>query len=168
MSSLEELRQSYKPETVRVLFVGESHPAGGTFFYKADSKLFRYTLEAFSEVYGHSCPEGAAFLSFFQQLGCYLDDLYLEPVNHLSREERRRCREAGVPSLRQRVEEIQPQAVVVVMCAIMPYVERALRAMTVPLYSLPFPVRGHQRRYIEELITVLRELQEKGVLPERP
>jgi hypothetical protein len=38
-SSLESLRQSYRPQQVRVLFVGESPPAGGTFFYRANSNL---------------------------------------------------------------------------------------------------------------------------------
>nr|MBC8193829.1 hypothetical protein [FCB group bacterium] len=36
----EDLRQAFKPPKVEVLFIGESPPAGGTFFYNGNSKLY--------------------------------------------------------------------------------------------------------------------------------
>ena len=48
----EELRRRYRPETVRALFVGESPPAGGTFFYAANSNLYRFTEQAFRAALG--------------------------------------------------------------------------------------------------------------------
>jgi hypothetical protein len=37
---IEALRLSYKPEHIKILFVGESAPASGKFFYKGNSMLF--------------------------------------------------------------------------------------------------------------------------------
>src|SRR6516164_459292 len=75
MTSFEEIRASYRPERITTLFVGESAPHGGTFFYNQDSGLFREIRKAFQG--------GAHFLETFRQSGFYLDDLVLEPVNHL-------------------------------------------------------------------------------------
>jgi len=84
---VEALRARFQPERIRILFVGESLPAGGTFFYNGDSNLVRYTCEAFAAALG--TPDGArSFPSVFRDHGCYLVDLRREPVNGLSRAER--------------------------------------------------------------------------------
>ena len=80
---IESLRHLHKPAQIRWLFVGESPPAGGTFFYRADSNLFRYTRQAFSAAYEIDFNNGAEFLTFFQPQGCYLIDLCEEPINHI-------------------------------------------------------------------------------------
>lgn len=40
--NVEELRRKYRPDKVLALFVGESAPAGGTFFYAGNSQMYRY------------------------------------------------------------------------------------------------------------------------------
>ena len=47
MDDREELRRRYQPKEVKVLFIGESPPARGTFFYKGDSPLFTHTQSMF-------------------------------------------------------------------------------------------------------------------------
>jgi hypothetical protein len=79
----EELRLSYKPDKVRLLFVDESRPAGTTFFYRANSNLYRYTRQAFSNVFQFGDDPQFSFLAFFKRLGCYLDDLCLRPANKM-------------------------------------------------------------------------------------
>lgn len=46
----ELLRRRYLPKETRVLFVGESSPSGGTFFYAANSNLYFATEEAFLRI----------------------------------------------------------------------------------------------------------------------
>ena len=48
-STYENLRNNYKPNNVDVLFVGESRPQGGTFFYQENSALYRETKKAFNQ-----------------------------------------------------------------------------------------------------------------------
>jgi hypothetical protein len=64
--SLEALRLRYKPARVRWLLIGESPPANGTFFYKADSNLSRYTQQAFSTALEREFADGKEFLDFFK------------------------------------------------------------------------------------------------------
>lgn len=47
LGPIERQRRRYKPKEVRVLFIGESPPEGGTFFYLANSKLYRHTKSRF-------------------------------------------------------------------------------------------------------------------------
>ena len=72
------------------LFVGESSPAQGTHFYRADSNLYRATQAAFAAALGESnVPTGVAFLKFFASKGCWLVDLADAPVNNLAAADRK-------------------------------------------------------------------------------
>jgi hypothetical protein len=170
IDKLQALREQYRPEIIRVLFVGESPPAGGTFFYQGDSNLARYTQAAFSRIYGKEFETGESFLRSFQLLGCYLEDLCLEPVNHLSKSERKRARSDNVPGLSVRLRESAPEALVVVMKAITPHVQQAASQAglaDVAFYSLPFPALGNQHRYTSELASVLNDLRDADILPDK-
>jgi len=166
-SSLEALRLRFKPEKFKVLFVGESAPANGTFFYKTDSNLYRYTQQAFVSAFGKECGFGEGFLNFFRGRGCYLDDLCLEPVNNLDQTARQRKRNKSVPLLAGRIREYRPEAIVVVMSAIKDQVEQSARSAglgSVPFRAVPFPARGNQKKYVAQLTKVLQELKEKGII----
>ncbi len=172
MSNYEELRRKFKPAAVRVLFVGESRPAGGKFFYAANSNLFFATREAFAAVYGMACPDREEFLEFFQAKGCYLDDLCESPVNRgMSPKEREREHEKGILPLAERLTAYDPKAVVIVMLGVVPPVCRALQEAARgtqrppgPIHPLPFPRPEHKARYVRELTTALLKLQESGIL----
>jgi hypothetical protein len=55
----ETLRMRYRPEKIATLMVGESRPAGGTFFYRANSNLFYATRQAFQLGHG-AVPPGSS------------------------------------------------------------------------------------------------------------
>jgi hypothetical protein len=167
MPNLEHLRRRFKPAVIRVLFVGESPPAGGTFFYQGNSNLARYTEEAFAAAYERRFKNSAAFLRFFKGLGCYLDDLCLVPVNNLERAERVEHRKAGIEPLAGRLATYRPQAVVAVMRAIEPHVQDAVRRAGLdltPVHGLPFPALGHQPRYVRSLADLLQTMRQTGLL----
>jgi hypothetical protein len=162
----ERLRESYRPSPVRALFIGESRPANGSFFYAGNSRLSRYTQQAFSAVYG-SISDPGSFLDFFRDSGCYLIDACKEPVNNLPGPERAAARTAGEDGLASAIAELQPKAIIVVMKAIKQLVTRAVsRAnLELPLIRvLPFPAQNHEREYVSELVLVLRELKAAGLL----
>lgn len=160
--SLEAKRREYQPPVVRVLFIGESAPANGTFFYYGNSNLAKYTREAFEAVFG-KFNDMSQFLDTFRERGCYLVDLCSEPVNQLSNKspQRRAVRESGVSPLSAFMRELQPKprVMVVVMKAIEKYVRRAAKDAELadsPLFVLPFPVRGHQGEYVRRLSELLK------------
>jgi hypothetical protein len=62
------------------VFVGESAPANGRFFYDGNTRFTRHMQNAFDVAYG---PSDVAFLTRFKSFGWYLDDLVLTPVNEV-------------------------------------------------------------------------------------
>jgi hypothetical protein len=169
----EILRREFIPDRITVLFVGESPPAGGTFFYRANSLLYDATKEAFQTAVP-DLVRGAGFLDHFRALGCYLDDLCLVPVNHpkldnrLARAKRLLHREEGEAPLAERMREYAPRAIVVTVIGIAENVSRAAgRAglSDLPRPALPFPGRkAHRDRFIAELASELIEFRRVGVL----
>lgn len=162
----EQKREGFRPTKVKVLFVGESRPANGTFFYEGDSNLAKYTCEAFSPA-GGPMPEISVFLRQFKAKGCFLVDLCPHPVNRLSRVERRKARRQGEVPLAKVMADLRPLAIIVVMRGIAGNVEQAIllaRLSGVPVFVLLFPAMGRQRAYVAGLRQVLAELRDAGVL----
>jgi hypothetical protein len=157
--TVESKRIEYRPFKVRVLFVGESPPVNGTFFYRGDSNLARYTHEAFTAEFPVG-GEMSRFLTAFRDSGCYLVDLCHEPVNGMPRTRRRIARQAGIPFLGATMREAAPEIIIVVMKAIEGYVARAAAEAAlnhVPRHVIPFPAQGHQRQYVDRLTMILRD-----------
>jgi hypothetical protein len=165
MRSPDEMRRKFRPTEVRVLFVGESPPAGGTFFYFGNSILFRATRDAFQR----AVPDllSRDFLASFSGLGCYLEDLCSQPVNRLPDAPRRTARRDSESALAARLTKTSPKAVIVVMSAIAENVRRSLASAEIdcPVYVLPFPSRPeHKRRYVEELAEIVGDLRTENAL----
>ena len=72
----EAIRKAYQPKDIRLLFVGESRPESGKFFYLG-SPMTTYTQRAFETTFSLVFETADRFLRFFQEKGCYLDDLSL-------------------------------------------------------------------------------------------
>ncbi len=168
MQGAELLRRRYLPKEVRVLLVGESPPSGGTFFYAANSNLYVATQEAF--VAAIPALEGRDFLEEFRWMGCYLEDLCLEPVNHLDARDpvRAAARAEGQERLAEHIRIWGPKAIVVVMVAIAENVTRAIREAglgTIHPSVLPFPGRkAHRERYVAELAALVKGFGAAGIL----
>lgn len=162
----EETRQQFRPARTRVLFIGESRPANGTFFYLGNSNLATYSCQAFRPA-GAPALEMSDFLRQFKKQGCYLVDLCPHPVNQLPRMRRRAERENGEEPLARVIAELQPLSIVVVMTGIARNVMRSVRRaklQDVPVYVLPFPAMRHQHAYVERLRAALAELRMAGTL----
>ncbi|MCD4665605.1 MAG: hypothetical protein K8R68_10070 [Bacteroidales bacterium] len=52
MNKTEIKRKKFKPVTIRILFIAESPPVGGTFFYNENSNLFYAVKLGFEKVFG--------------------------------------------------------------------------------------------------------------------
>ena len=168
MDNLEKLRSSYYPKSgFKVLFIGESPPAGGTFFYLANSNLHKYTKDAFSEVLSQEWQDQNAFLDYFKGIGCYLDDLCYEPINKLPEDERLLMRKKAEICLAHRIKCYNPEVIIIVMKAIEENVRNAIDIAGIDIshvYALPFPVRGYQQRYVDGLKRILGILIENKIL----
>jgi hypothetical protein len=164
---LEELRRAYRPPQMKILFVGESPPAGGTFFYKGDSGLARYTKLAFQRAYGLSDLAMDDFLHGFKAAGCYLDDLCLEPVNRMGWSDRRAAWKRAVDPMASRLREYSPSLIVPILRSIENIVRQAAERSGFSERlrgALPYPGMGNHVRYVAELSRLLVELREASIL----
>src|SRR4051812_14639399 len=152
MNGLEELRKSFRPDCVTTLFVGESAPHSGRFFYSGNSSLFHAMKTAFGNE--------AMFLDTFKRKGFYLDDLVLVPINKLERRERSRVRRASISGLAARLSEYKPKAVVVVMRAIKPMVQAAMRnaGLSFEPFCTPHPAFGNWTRFHIAMTEIIHHL----------
>jgi len=152
MNRLEELRKSFGPGLITTLFVGESAPDSGKFFYSGDSSLFYAMKRAFGN--------RETFLEDFKKKGFYLDDLVRTPINKLERQERSRRRQQAVPELAKRLAEYKPKAVVVVMRAILPMVRQAMRMAGISYEPscVPHPAFGNWTRFSNAMTEIIDDL----------
>ncbi len=158
---IESLRQEFKPKVVRALFIGESVPAGGTFFYKGNSALARATMRSFAEA-GSLTLNMSDFLDTFKSRGCFLVDLCIEPVDRLPKSDREQARLDGVSRLARILDDTQPEVIFVVMKAIAGEVGEAMRLAglsDIPMRKFKFPNAYHVDDYVRELAKALRDYE---------
>lgn len=156
MDAVETVRKRYRPAKITTLFVGESAPHSGDFFYSGNTRLFQQMQLAVEQAFG----ESANFLQTFKRYGWYLDDLVLEPVNHLTRSQRRAKCLGAQKSLADRIASYQPEAIVSLLIRIKPFVNAAAimaNSNTCP-YVVPFPAMGNQPRFQDAMAGIIRKL----------
>jgi hypothetical protein len=143
---------------VRLLFVGESPPASGRFFYAATSGLYRAIRRTF--ISALPALEDTDFLESFCAMECYLVDLCGKPVDRLSPTERRQACAEGEIRLSRTIEEMRPEVVVTIVRSISENVRRALEAAgwEGKYLELPYPGRWqrHRQTFTKTLAPILK------------
>ncbi|MGY4175752.1 hypothetical protein ACVIHH_001043 [Bradyrhizobium sp. USDA 4518] len=161
MIDVEMTRASYRPNQITTLFVGESAPASGDFFYYGDNAMLRHMQRATEAVLGQSDED---FLDRFKSYGWFLDDLVLTPVDKLPPSERRGTCLGAADSLSNRIAAYRPLAIVSVLVSIRSIVEAAARAAgsDARLFGVPFPGMGQQARFHNEMVQIIPLLPRNG------
>jgi hypothetical protein len=160
----ERLRRRFRPGQVRLLFIGESPPASGRFFYRGDSGLYRAMRSVFQLV--DPAVGDEEFLEVFRASGCYLIDLCAEPVDKLDAKSRRDACRAGEASLARALVRLQPAGIATLLRSIEGDV--ALAAVRAgwhgPSIHLPYPGRWsrHQEAFAGALAPTIASLARAG------
>jgi hypothetical protein len=156
MTTVEKARADHRPRRIATLFVAESAPVGGSFFYYGNGQLGRYLRRAIEEV----LTGDDKFLERFRSYGWYLDDLVLAPVNHLKPRERRAAHLGAAQDLQRRIAEYRPLAIVCLLKSIGSIVRAAASGAGFdgPFFEVPFPGNGQQRRFHLQMVEIIPEL----------
>lgn len=159
---VETTRVSYRPDRITTLFVGESAPASGDFFYYGNNAMLRHMQRATEAALR---PADGEFLDRFKAYGWFLDDLVLTPVDKLSPTERKATCLAAMDGLRDRIAAYQPLAIVSMLISIKSIVEAAAKAAgsNAPRYSVPFPGMGQQTRFHNAMLEIIPSLPRNGI-----
>jgi hypothetical protein len=159
-SMIETVREGYRPNCIKTLFVGESAPASGDFFYCGGNAMLTHMRCAVEPALGGSGGSDQDFLERFKKYGWFLDDLVLTPVNHLTKSERKaKCLEAQ-RSLADRIAAYQPEAIVSLLIFTKPFVDEAaiMAGSNAPRYAVPFPGMSHQGRFQAAMAGIIPKL----------
>ena len=160
VTTLEQLRNRHRPQPVQLLFIGESPPASGRFFYHGDSGLYRAMREAFQAADPSIYYE--SFLAAFQALGCYLIDLCREPVDHLDPQSRRAACQAAEASLASTIARLRPLTIATIVRSIEANVLNAVARANWQgtMIHLPYPGRWSHFKdaFVEALVPAISEL----------
>lgn len=157
-------RLKYKPEKVKILFVGEAPAVGARRFYLGNTNLFRTVRAAFSELYGdfNSTEE---FFDLFKSLGCYVDHLSSEPVNKEDMPARKMARVAGVAPLSDRLKSYQPEIVIILMKDLQKEVNTAVELSAVKsikkMEAVPYPAGSdtNRKNCIIAIVGILKNVE---------
>jgi hypothetical protein len=157
MEAVEAARAKFRPERITTLFVGESAPSSGDFFYYGNSAMTRHMQSAVQHSLGGG---GGDFLERFKAYGWYLDDLVLTPVNNLTKSERRAKCLAAQKSLADRIVKYRPLAIVSFLLSIEGIVNAAANAADsdAPRFAVPFPGVGQQMRFRTAMTLIIPKL----------
>ena len=142
-------RLKYKPEKVRILFVGEAPAVGARRFYLGNTNLFRTVRSAFSELYG-DFSSTEEFFDLFKSLGCYVDHLSSEPVNKEDMPARKLARATGIAPLSERLKSYQPDIVIILMKDLQKEVNSAVELSGIKsitkMEAVPYPAGSDTNR----------------------
>jgi hypothetical protein len=154
----EALRQQYRPAKIETLMVGESRPAGGTFFYRANSNLFYATRQAYQLAHG-SAPAGEQLLGALKERGFWLYDIADRPVDRMRGRPRQAAVQERVSALVELLRDSPPTVVVAIKKDLAATVRQAMEEaelLTDRLHVLPFPLYQWRREYVTGLAELLR------------
>ena len=167
MLNHQKLRENYKPNKIKVLFVAESPPERDTFFYSGKSFLHHYTRKAFYTYYKDEIEKFYLnFLDFFKSKGFYLDDLCHKPSKF---SDIRKDKEQYITELSRRLSRYNPKAVIITPIRIDKFVREALSLSGLVIdpelvFTLYFAGNGYQNKYANGLEKVLIALISKGII----
>jgi hypothetical protein len=156
----ERLRRTFQPARLRLLFIGESPPASGRFFYRGDSGLYRAMRDAFRIVDPSINDE--TFLEVFRASGCYLIDLCRKPVDKMDSKSRRAACRTQEESLGATIAQLRPDIIATLLRSIEGNVLRAasIAGWEGRFIHLPYPGRWskHKEAFLKSVVPTIRGL----------
>jgi len=168
----EDIRNRYLPSSVKVLFIGESPPIGGAFFFLGKSILFNATKVVFEEFYNKHFLDPFDFLNFFKNSGYFLDDLCHEPINHIEDKTlREKLRLDNILGLSDRLKDYNPRRIISVMknphfnMCVDKAIDNASIDISIRYAPLPFPrYKRDVIRYKQYLTQYLADLNDRKII----
>lgn len=151
---IEAVRARFRPEQITTLFIGESAPKSGKFFYVGNTQMLGNMRRAVESAFGRTDN----FLARFKGFGWYLDDLVLAPVDDLPPAQRKAQCRASRKSLADRIKDYRPDAVVSLLRRIETDVDVAvaMAGYNKARFAVPFPGMG--TNFQDEMAAIIYQL----------
>lgn len=147
----------YRPDRIRLLLIAEAPPAAqDRYFYFHDvashDSLFRHVVRSLLHPVDVTRENKPELLAQLREQGVFLVDLKPDPVDGTPLE-------SYVPDLLRRVQELDPDLIVLIKATVYDAAYSALAAAGLPVSSVrvPFPGSGQQKAFEQAISAALRK-----------
>jgi hypothetical protein len=158
------LRAKYEPDNLRMIFLAESPPLSGDYFYDPEGRttepLFRALMHATLSIRPATKPEG---LAPFAQAGFLIVHATYQPVSALSVKERDQIILADYPGLKDDLLELshsRSARILLMKANVCHLLEKRLIADGLNIVNrgavIPFPGSGHQMDFLAKVAQFLK------------
>jgi hypothetical protein len=159
------LRTKYQPSCFELVFVLESPPASGKYFYDPDGKITEPLFAAMMKVIKENPTTKKEALTAFAEKGLFIIDATYEPVNHIKNEnERDKAILAGLPELIVDLKNTLPNdrtPLILIKANICRLLRDRLQALDFNVINddeiIPFPSHNHQSEFHQRLLNLFRK-----------
>jgi hypothetical protein len=159
-----DLRNKYKPSTIKIVFLLESPPVSGKYFYDPDGRPSEPLFSAMMKVIGYKPTIKPDGLNAFSKKGLFLVNATYRPVNHIrNNRQRNGTIISDLPELIQDLKRTignQRAKIVLVKANICRLLEEPLKTAGFNVINngtiIPFPSHNHQPNFHKNIKKVLR------------
>lgn len=159
-----KLRNKYLPEKLKLIFVLESPPASGKYFYDETGKTSEPLFNELMKLLNYKPADKKDGLVFFRDKGFFLVDATYKPVNELKGKKRN---ETIISDFNELVADLEglchnkKSPLILVKANICRLLEKKLEAKAFTVLNkeivIPFPSTGQQKRFHAEIGKILNE-----------
>jgi hypothetical protein len=161
-----KFRKKYRPKKIKVLFIAESPPVSGKYFYFENQAGYKASLfgNMMKALYAKEYEDKLSsrnkkyFLSKFQKDRFFLIDTYETPINNKSNAERREIIRKNLPRLLKEIKVLTKYGTKIILIkktTVCEILREPLKDKVIG--ELPFPGSGNQNKFIKELKTKIGE-----------
>jgi len=162
-----KLRKKYKPEKLNIVFILESPPVSGKYFYKEEDSIKEPLFAAMMKLIGFKPDNKREGLIYFAKSGFLIVDAIYEPVNQLKGKKRDDTILKNYTDLvadLNGLEDSKKISIILVKANICRLFEKRLvqDGFNVQNHGIkiPFPSTGHQNKFQSEV----RKVMSKAVI----
>lgn len=172
-----KLRKNFIPKKIKYIFVLESPPVGGNYFYKCDNigpnPLFHEMMKVIKTInYDYPFINNDTFsgLKYFQNSGYLIIDSTYTPVNNIPEgRQRNDMILKNINYLKNEIKEFiktkgsQNTKIILIKRNICTIIKKELlkdfnsRILNRNEEIIPFPSNGHQRKFREKVVNLIKE-----------
>ncbi len=155
-------RNKYQPENIKAIFVFESPPESGKYFYDAEGKATEPLFVAMMELIGYESADKASGLAEFVRRGLIIVDATYIPVDQYVSWKRDKVIKNSLPTLLEDLETLTPDKktpIILVKVNICRLLADPLKSNGFNVINngveIPFPSTGQQGKFRTQIALVL-------------
>ena len=160
------LRNKYHPRNLNLIFILESPPVSGKYFYDVTGKKIEPLFSGMMKLLGYIPADKKDGLEFFKKMGYLLIDATYKQVNKLKGKMRNDTILADYKNLISDLKSINPNKnipIILVKANICKILDKRLSEEGFNIANkgavIPFPSHGQQKRFHSKALEILSELR---------